>query len=217
MKLKEFGVIGVGAIGFFALAFTGFEWVALGFLLICAIIFVALLVGKSKAYTLSIGTYRVITLAALLLIVGHALRFAVDYDRRNSQKEILLEIRSTIERGVAKSDIMKKGFYIYRSVEMGEHESIIDASKAIIGDRLLKNNVYLSDFDKSQIEWPTSNDDDADFFYSINEEEDLLTFIVVANIPPGANPEYENRNGNKGKMEMEFVVSKEGVTYEILN
>jgi hypothetical protein len=39
----------------------------------------------------------------------------------------------------------------------------------------------------------------------------------VANIPPGANPEYENRNGNKGKMEMEFVVSNEGVTYEILN
>jgi hypothetical protein len=61
MKLKEFGVIGVGAIGFFALSFTGLEWVALGFLLICAITFIALLVGKSKAHTVSLSTYRVIT------------------------------------------------------------------------------------------------------------------------------------------------------------
>ena len=55
------------------------------------------------------------------------------------------------------------------------------------------------------------------FFYEKDEAEDIVKFIVVANIPPGADPDYENYNGNSGRLEMQFTVSREGVDYEVLN
>ncbi|MBO6794755.1 MAG: hypothetical protein JJ895_12660 [Balneolaceae bacterium] len=158
------GVVGIGSAIYVAIMLAGLPWLALGLLLVAAIIFIAILVGNSKAYTNQINTYRIITVVALLLITAHGIRFAFDYSRKDFQKEFLLDIRGTIERGVAKSDIMEKGFYIYRAVQQGEYESITAATDSIIGDRLLENNVYLSDFDKLKLRTPSDKDDDADFF-----------------------------------------------------
>ena len=128
-----------------------------------------------------------------------------------------MEIRSHIDRNSAKSDVMDKGFMIYRAYELGQFKSISEATVALIGDRLLDNGVYVSDFDQSQLAKTTDQDDDADFFYEIDEQTDLVSFNIVANIPPGDNSAYENANGNTGKLEIRVEVSKEGVSYEVLN
>ena len=214
---KHFGVLVVGTLAYVGLMFAGLPWAALGILLLAAISFIALLVGQSKAYLNSISTYRTITIFALILILGHGLRFAFDHYRKDTQLETLMEIRSHIDRNSAKSDVMDKGFMIYRAYELGQFKSISEATVALIGDRLLDNGVYVSDFDQSQLAKTTDQDDDADFFYEIDEQTDLVSFNIVANIPPGDNSAYENANGNTGKLEIRVEVSKEGVSYEVLN
>ena len=214
---KHFGVLVVGTLAYVGLMFAGLPWAALGILLLAAISFIALLVGQSKAYLNSISTYRTITIFALILILGHGLRFAFDHYRKDTQLETLMEIRSHIDRNSAKSDVMDKGFMIYRAYELGQFKSISEATVALIGDRLLDNGVYVSDFDQSQLANTTDQDDDADFLYEIDEQTDLVSFNIVANIPPGDNSAYENANGNTGKLEIRVEVSKEGVSYEVLN
>lgn len=214
---KHFGVLVVGTLAYVGLMFAGLPWAALGILLLAAISFIALLVGQSKAYLNSISTYRTITIFALILILGHGLRFAFDHNWKDTQLETLMEIRSHIDRNSAKSDVMGKGFMIYRAYELGQFKSISEATVALIGDRLLDNGVYVSDFDQSQLAKTTDQDDDADFFYEIDEQTDLVSFNIVANIPPGDNSAYENANGNTGKLEIRVEVSKEGVSYEVLN
>ena len=214
---KHFGVLVVGTLAYVGLMFAGLPWAALGILLLAAISFIALLVGQSKAYLNSISTYRTITIFALILILGHGLRFAFDHNWKDTQLETLMEIRSHIDRNSAKSDVMDKGFMIYRAYELGQFKSISEATVALIGDRLLDNGVYVSDFDQSQLAKTTDQDDDADFFYEIDEQTDLVSFNIVANIPPGDNSAYENANGNTGKLEIRVEVSKEGVSYEVLN
>ena len=61
------------------------------------------------------------------------------------------------------------------------------------------------------------DDDEADFFYEFDEAADVMTVIVVANIPPGEKEDYQNYNGNTGRFEMEFTLTKEGVSYEVAN
>lgn len=214
---KHFGLLVVGTIAYVGLMFAGLPWAALGILLLAAITFIALLVGQSKAYLNSISTYRTITIFALILILGHGLRFALDHNRKDTQLETLMEIRSHIDRNTAKSDVMDKGFMIYRAYELGQFKSIFEATVALIGDRLLDNGVYVSDFDQSQLANTTEQDDDADFLYEIDEQTDLVFFNIVANIPPGDNSEYQNVNGNIGKLELRVEVSKEGVSYAVLN
>ena len=218
MEIKKGFFLGMSVLalaGYLIPIYLGFMWVGLGLLLFFATVYMALLVGNSRQYFESKTNYRVITLLAACLMFFHAVRFVHDYQRRDYQKELLLEIRHTIDEGITKNDVQNALFEVLRSYKNEEFETIVASSKHYLGDRLGKDGVFISEFDLNQNN--SEKNDFTDFFYNIDEEADEINITVVANIPHGQDLKFENYNGEMGRFEMEFTLTKEGVHYEVVN
>ena len=194
-----------------------FENIWLGYFILLAVstVFIATLMGRSKAYFESIVSYRVVTGLAFLLILAHVIAFALDYNRRDFQKELVLEIRHRIDEGVAKSEIQGSLLYALSRYKVDEYSTVMEAYKSEYGERLAENGVYISDFD---IEKPEGFDDDEmDYYYEIDEANDEITITVATIVSNGEDPEFQNKNGQTGKYEIAFTLNKQGVNYEVLN
>lgn len=212
----------IGAIGYLVPLYFGNIWLGLGILLLTATVFIAFLLGDSRQYFESKSAYRFVTGIVLVLVVFHAIRFSVDYGKRDFQKNLLLEIRKTIEEGIATNEVQGDMFYALRNYHSGEYDSIVSSAKDVFKDRIEADGVFLSKFDLRENSDPNyvideDADDEADLFYEFDEATDEMKVIVVANIPPGENLDFQNYNGNTGRFEMEFTLTKEGVSYEVAN
>ena len=212
----------IGAIGYLVLLYFGKIWIGLGILLLAATMFIALLLGNSRQYFESKSAYQFFTGIVLVLVVFHAIRFSVDYGKRDFHKNLLLEIRKTIEEGIATNEVQGDMFYALRNYHNGEYDSIVLSAKDVFKDRIEADGVFLSKFDLRENSDPNyvideDADDEADLFYEFDEAADVMKVIVVANIPPGENLDFQNYNGNTGRFEMEFTLTKEGVSYEVAN
>lgn len=212
----------IGTIGYLVPLYFGNIWLGLGILLLTATMFIAFLLGDSRQYFESKRAYLFFTGIVLVLVVFHAIRFSVDYGKRDFQKNLLLEIRKTLEEGIATNEVQGDMFYALRNYHSGEYDSIVLSAKDVFKDRIEADGVLLSKFDLRENSDPNyvideDADDEADLFYEFDEAADVMKVIVVANIPPGENLDFQNYNGNTGRFEMEFTLTKEGVSYEVAN
>lgn len=216
------GALVLSAIGFFGPLFAGMIWVALFFAMLFGIIFLGRLVSVSKQYFDSKGAYYFVYGLVGLIILFHAIAFAHDYGMRDFQKDLLLEIRKTIDTGITKSDVEEKLIYVLGQYYQHDRESVVQTFKDLMSDNLGKDGVYLADFDltKSGKLKGKINPDESDqinHFYEIDEEKDEVRVYAVTDVSPGEDPEYQNYDGQKGRFEMIFTLNEEGVSYEVLN
>jgi hypothetical protein len=216
-----FGGIVVGAIGFFVPLYFGKIWLALFVILVVAVIFLGRLLSRSKTEFESKWTYRVVYGALVLIVLFNAISFAHDYGMRDYQKEILLEIRKTIDSGIIQADVHEKLIYVLGQYHQNDSESMVGTFRDLMPQRLGEEGVYLSDFDLRKAEGDSSmtdiEDDNINHFYEIDEDADEIKVTVVSNISLGEDPEFENYDGQKGRLEMRFTLNEKGVSYEVLN
>lgn len=216
------GAVVLGAIGFFIPLYLGKIWLALFIALLTGIIFLGRIVSLSRAELESKTTYRLIYGFVILIVLFNAISFAHDYGRRDFQKNILLEIRKTIDTGITKADIQEKLIYVLGQYHQDDRQSIVDTFRELMPETLGEDGIYVSDFDLTRSGKLKGNigpdeSDQINHFYEINEEEDEIKVLVVAEVSRGQDPEYQNYDGQKGKFEMMFTLNEKGVGYEVLN
>lgn len=204
-------VIPLSIIGFMIPLYFGKAWLGLFILLLLGMIFMGTLVKfanlniKSKYVRVGFSVY------ALLLVAFHALAFAHDYGRKDYQKELLLEIRQTIEEGITKNAVQRELIYVLGEYHKQDENSIIELAEDILEDNLIENG----EFDEyPELEEP---DDAMAYYYNSNKQSGEFLVIGVSKVVPGADPKFKNYDGSTGMMELKLVLKESGVSYEMAN
>ena len=218
------GAMVVSAIGFLIPLYFGKVWLALFIAMITGIIFLGRLLSTAKDDFESKTAYRIVYTLVVLIVFFNALSFAFDYGRRDFQKNLLLEIRKTIDKGITKSDVQEKLIYVLGQYHQNDRESVVETFLDLMKDNLGENGVYLADFDlrkagKLKSGWglKQSKSDQINHFYTLDEEKDEVRVYAVTDVALGEDTEYQNYDGQTGKFEMMFTLNEEGVSYEVLN
>ena len=216
-----FGGIGIAALGFFIPLYFGKIWLGLFIALIIGVIFLGRILSLSEKKFESKRAYRITYGLVVLVVLFHAIAFAHDYGRKDYQKDLLLEIRKTIDSGGTQADVREKLVYVLSQYHQNDRESIVTTFKDMMSKQMGDDGVYLSDFDLRKAADDSSmadiDEDNLNHFYEIDEEADEVRVIVVADVSIGSDPEYENYDGQIGRFEMIFTLNEEGVSYEVLN
>ncbi len=212
----------LGAIGFFIPLYFGKVWLALFITLLMGTIFLGRIVSLSKDELDSKNAYRLVYGLVILIVLFNAISFAHDYGRRDFQKNILLEMRKTIDVGIIKADVMENFIYVLGQYHKNDRESVVETFRELMPEKLGDDGVYLADFDlkkpgKLESTAKPVDTDKLNYFYEIDEGEDEIKVLAVAEVSLGEDPEYQNYDGQKGKFEMMFMLNEEGVSYEVLN
>lgn len=216
-----FGGIVVAALGFFIPLYFGKIWLGLFIALITGVIFLGRILSLSEKEFESKWAYRIIYGLVVLVVLFHAIAFAHDYGRKDYQKDLLLEIRKTIDSGATQADVREKLIYVLGEYHQNDRESIVTTFKDLMNEQIGEDGIYLSDFDLRKAAGDSSmadiDEDNLNHFYEIDEEADEVRVIVVADVSIGSDPDYDNYDGQVGRYEMKFTLNEEGVSYEVLN
>lgn len=216
------GAVFTASLGFFIPLYFQMIWLGLFITLFVGAIFLGRMVSLSKDNFESITSYRVIYGFVFLIILFNTIAFAHDYGIRDFQSEILMDIRKTIDQGIAKAEVEEELIYVLGQYHQQGKESIIETYRELNPGRLGEDGVFISDFDKEvarkqELDKEFSDDDNTNYYYEIDENSDELKVIVVTDVSHGDDPEYENYDGQKGRFEMMFTLSDDGVEYEVRN
>lgn len=216
-----FGGMVVAALGFFIPLYFGKIWLGLFIALITGVIFLGRILSLSEKEFESKWAYRITYGLVVLGVLFHAIAFAHDYGRKDYQKDLLLEIRKTIDSGATQADVREKLIYVLGQYHQNDRESIVATFKDVMNEQIGEDGNYLSDFDLRKAAGDSSmadiDEDNLNHFYDIDEEADEVRVIVVADVSIGSDPEYNNYDGQVGRYEMMFTLNEEGVSYEVLN
>ncbi|MFP8490299.1 hypothetical protein ACKGJO_14545 [Gracilimonas sp. Q87] len=215
------GGIAVAALGFFIPLYFGKIWLGLFIAFIIGVIFLGRVLSLSEKEFESKVAYRIFYGLVVLVVLFHAIAFAHDYGRKDYQKDLLLEIRKTIDSGGTQADVREKLIYVLGQYHQNDRESIVATFKDVMNEQIGEDGIYLSDFDLRKAAGDSSmsdiDEDNLNHFYEIDEEADEIRVIVVADVSLGSDPDYKNYDGQIGRHEMMFILNKEGVSYEVLN
>ncbi|MAO65503.1 MAG: hypothetical protein CL666_10935 [Balneola sp.] len=208
------GAILAGSIAYLVPLYFGSIWLGYTLLLLITISFLGSLIWFARLNLESKISRRVVIGVTGTLLICNILLFVHDYNRKDYQKNILLEIRKILDTGIARSDVQKELTYVFSRYHTGDRNSVVETARDVMPERLGEDGIYLSEFD---LEENSLNDDNTNYFYELDEEADELRVIVVTDVSRGENPEFKNYDGQVGRLEMEFTVNKQGVGYEVRN
>jgi hypothetical protein len=189
----------------------GNAWLGFFFVLVIAVAFLGVLnkfMGKnldSKAIKTSLSIYLMVLISFQTLVSVH------DYARKDSQKEILIEIRQVIEEGITKAQVQKPLLYVLSEYQKQTEGTITELAHQILGEKLEENGRFDTDLDREEEE------DEDIYFYEEDQANDVLTVIAVSKVVPGANTEFQNFDGQTGMLEIRVSLSKKGVSYALKN
>jgi hypothetical protein len=217
-----FGGMIIAALGFFIPLYFGKIWLGLFIALATGVIFLGRLLSLSEEKFESKTAFRIVYGVVVVIVLFNAIAFARDYGMKDFQKDVLLEIRKTIETGITQVDVREKFMYVLGTYHQQNKDSIVDTFKELFQQHLGKDGVYVSDYDlskagKDSLVINPSSDDNVNHFYEIEEDEDEIRVFVVSEVALGEDPEYKNYDGQTGQFVMRFTLNKEGVNYEVLN
>lgn len=201
----------LSAAGYLIPLYFGFAWLGLFILLLIGASFLGILSRFMSMYAESVWLKRGFSVFALLIVVFHAIAFAHDYGRKDFQKEILLEIRQTIEEGITKAQVQKAMVYVLGQFHEQEDETLVETAKKILAENMMENGRYDEDPENE------APDDATAYYYITDEEADELTIKGVSRVVPGSDADYINYDGSTGMMELDVVLTREGVSYEVVN
>jgi signal transduction histidine kinase len=191
--------------------YFGKAWLGLFLLLLLGASFLGVFVKYFNFNVESKVKRFVFSVFALVLVSFHALSFAHDYGRKDYQKKNLIEIRQIIEEGITKSAVQKKLIYVLSQYHLQDEYSLIEMVELILSENLLVDGSFDEHPDQEEPE------DAMSYFYQKKEELNTFKVIGVSKVVPGANASFNNYDGQTGQLQIEIVLTEEGVTYEVVN
>ncbi len=165
----------------------------------------------------SSGKRKLVTSTLVLLVIFSIASASISYEGSKRQTELLPEIRTTIETGMAetyiKEYLLKTMRTYYKEGEFGVDSSLGDIFHAkfdslIAEDRLLLYNgkdTYSED-EETQMKI---------FLHTV--KADSVVLVAESAYKDGIESEFENYSGAQGMYQTKGILTKEGIRYERAN
>ncbi|MEP2448418.1 MAG: hypothetical protein ABJI69_14385 [Balneola sp.] len=214
---KEYKIL-TGGVFFTGLLFLipslmGYIWAGLFLSLFGSVIYLIVLYRYGKKNFINTDSGKVTLIFLALLIVNSLAIFTFDYYRADTQRELLREIRITIDSSIIETEIRAELLEVYRayllSNEEGDDVSVIEVATDFFGER-------LKDDQKFQVK-TAELEKELNFVYHTDPGSDSFAIFSTAPLSQSWDDDFENWNGSVGLLQTKTTLTKEGVTHERQN
>ncbi len=190
----------------------GYIWAGLFLSLFGSVIYLIVLYKYGKKNYINTDSGKVTLIFFTLLIVNSLAIFTFDYYRANTQRELLREIRVTIDGSIIESEIRAELLEVYRAYLLSNEEndvSVIDVATDFFGERLKADQKFQVKTDEL--------DEELNFVYYADPGTDSFTIYSTAVHSQSWDDSFENWNGSVGLLQTKTTLTDEGVTHERQN
>ena len=192
--------------------YMGYIWIALFSALIGAGVYLVLLykMGKKNYREASSGRTTIILFS--LLLISSVVIFSFDYYKADYQRDILREVRITIDSSIIEAEVRTELLEVYREYMLENQKSersVLEVAVDFFGDRLEENNKFLV----KTIEL----EEDLNFSYKKDQASNSFSIYVTAELSQSWSKDFKNRDGSEGLFQTKTTLSSEGVTHERQN
>lgn len=190
----------------------GYIWAGLFLSLFGSVIYLIVLYKYGKKNYINTDSGKVTLIFFTLLIVNSLAIFTFDYYRANTQRELLREIRVTIDGSIIESEIRAELLEVYRAYLLSNEEnnvSVIDIATDFFGERLKDNQkfqVRTAELEK-----------ELNFVYYTDPESDSFTIYSTEPYSQSWDDDFENWDGSVGLLQTKTTLTDEGVNHERQN
>ena len=193
-------------------SYMGYIWAGLFLSLFGSILYLVGLYKYGKKNYINTDSAKITIVFFSLLIVNSLAIFSFDYYRANIQKELLREIRITIDSSIIETEIRAELLEVYRGYLLSNQEedvSVIEAANSFFGER-------LKDDHKFQVK-TAELEDELNFVYYKDPGSDSFTIYSTAPHSQSWDDDFENWDGSVGLLQTKTTLTEEGVTHERQN
>jgi len=205
------GVIIIGLL-YVIPSYMGYIWAGLFLSLFGSVIYLVVLYKYGKKNYKNTDSAKITIGFFSLLIVNSLAIFSFDYYRANTQKELLREIRITIDSSIIETEIRAELLEVYRGYLLSNQEedvSVIETANNFFGER-------LKDVHKFQVK-TAELEDELNFVYYKDPGSDSFTIYSTAPHSQSWDDDFENWDGSVGLLQTKTTLTEEGVTHERQN
>jgi len=193
-------------------SYMGYIWAGLFLSLFGSVIYLVVLYKYGKKNYKNTDSAKITIGFFSLLIVNSLAIFSFDYYRANTQKELLREIRITIDSSIIETEIRAELLEVYRGYLLSNQEedvSVIETANNFFGER-------LKDDHKFQVK-TAELEDELNFVYYKDPGSDSFTIYSTAPHSQSWDDDFENWDGSVGLLQTKTTLTEEGVTHERQN
>ena len=131
------------------------------------------------------------------------------YQQSQFQQEILPEIRATIDSDLIKVYSQEPLLHTLRKYHEEDHDRVDSLFMELYGDDIDDQGRFLPETVQGYNSPP--------YFYLEQAEADRVTIAGTSPFTDGNDPDFQNIDGESGKLQFTATVTKEGVRYERKN
>ena len=191
----------------------GYIWAGLFLSLFGSVIYLIVLFKYGKKNYKNTDSGKVTLTFFSLLIINSLAIFTFDYYRADTQRELLREIRITIDSSIIETEIRAELLEVYRAYLLSNEErddvSVIDIATDFFGER-------LKDDQKFQVK-TAELEKELNFVYYTDPGSDSFAIFSTAPHSQSWDDDFENWNGSVGLFQTKTTLTEEGVTHERQN
>lgn len=190
----------------------GYIWAGLFLSLFGSVIYLIVLFKYGKKNYKNTNSGKVTLTFFSLLIINSLAIFTFDYYRASIQRELLREIRITIDSSIIETEIRSDLLGVYREyllLNQKDNVSVIDVAADFFGER-------LKDDQKFQVK-TAELEKELNFVYYTDPGSDSFAIFSTAPLSQSWDDDFENWNGSVGLLQTKTTLTEEGVTHERQN
>lgn len=190
----------------------GYIWAGLFLSLFGSVIYLIVLYRYGKRNYINTNSGKVTLIFFTLLIVNSLAIFTFDYYRASIQRELLREIRITIDSSIIETEIRSDLLGVYREyllLNQKDNVSVIDVATDFFGER-------LKDDQKFQVK-TAELEKELNFVYYTDPGSDSFAIFSTAPLSQSWDDDFENWNGSVGLLQTKTTLTEDGVTHERQN
>ncbi len=210
-KILITGIISIGLL-YLIPAYMGYIWVGLFFALFGSVFYLIVLYKFGKKGFIKTDSEKTTVTFFSILVFSSLLIFGFDFYKANFQKELLREIRVTIDSSVIETEIRAELLEVYREYLLSNQKnnvSVIEVATDFFGER-------LKDDQKFQI-GTKELEEELNFVYRKEPESDSFSIYSTAEHSKSWVQDFENRDGSVGLLQTKTTLTNQGVTHERQN
>lgn len=147
-----------------------------------------------------------------LLVISSVIIFSFDYYKATFQREVLNEIRVTIDSSVIESEVRAELLEVYREYLLAKQESDISVTEVAVGffgERLESDGKFV--VKNPELE------KDLSFLFHKDPESDSFSVYSVAEHSKSMDEDFENWDGSVGLLQTKTILTNKGVSHERQN
>ena len=190
----------------------GYIWAGLFLSLFGSVIYLIVLFKYGKKNYKNTNSGKVTLTFFSLLIINSLAIFTFDYYRADTQRELLREIRITIDSSIIETEIRSDLLGVYREyllLNQKDNVSVIDVAADFFGER-------LKDDQKFQVK-TAELEKELNFVYYTDPGSDSFAIFSTAPLSQSWDDDFENWNGSVGLLQTKTTLTEDGVTHERQN